>query len=159
MDDQSVKQDSEEVKSATSNSTENAENVTGDSEKPKKKESLINKIKAKRKEKADAKKSYALDLACIVFIIIFAAWFKPKNYVGQHTPLLYYYEDAVVTSNERVEYEDGTRWCVTIEYAVGDDTYSRNLYYKRNPKYKPGDLLKLKIQTINPDNIEIEGKQ
>lgn len=124
-----------------------------------KKESLIDKIKGKRKEKADARRSYALDAACLIFICVFAAFFKAKNYVGQSTPLLYYYEDAIVISNEEIAYDDSTRWCVTIEYSVGGESHRRNLYYKRNPKYETGDVLELKIQTVNPDNIEIEGKK
>ena len=46
---------------------------------------------------------------------------------------------------------------VNIQYDIGNDSTTKSLYYKKNPKLKEGDIIHLKIQTVNPDNVVIEG--
>lgn len=153
------KQNTESVASETATES-GAEAPESGAEAPTKKESITQRVKRMRQEKKSARASYVLDVVCLVLIIVFAKFFKPSHYIGQTTSLLYYYEDATVLSNEEVENtETGEhRWEVRISYKIGNEDKTKYLYYKRNPKYKNGDVIRLKIQTVNPDNIEIEGK-
>lgn len=112
---------------------------------------------ARKQQKARNRHSTELEIFCFVIILVFASYFKPWHYRGQHTALLYYYEDASVLSNERVLTDDGERWKIKICYSVGGQDHYRFLYYKKNPAYEAGDVIVLKIQTINPDKIEVEG--
>lgn len=114
---------------------------------------ILNNIKSSRDRKAQERASSRLELYCIIVIIVFTAYFKASNYAGQSTPLLYYYENATVTSVEKVD----DRWKVSISYRVGSDLQYKNLYYRKNPAYAVGDTIELKIQTVNPANIEIMG--
>lgn len=111
----------------------------------------------RKQKKARERNSTELEIFCFVIIIVFASYFKPWHYRGQTNSLLYYYEDANVLSNEIVSTDDGDRWQVKICYSVGGQDHYRFLYYKKNPAYEAGDVITLKIQTLNPDNIEVEG--
>ena len=150
-----VSDKSTESANSTAESTEASKNDS----KASKPESCLGAFKKRyneiRNKKASARRSAQLELFCFIAIIVFAGYFKASHYRGQETPLLYYYEDANVFKIEQGDFNDGVRWCVTICYRVGNKR--KYLYYKRKPKYAVGDTLRLKIQTINPNNIEIEG--
>ncbi len=152
-----VSDKSTESANSTAESTEASKNDS----KASKPESCLGAFKKRyneiRNKKASARRSAQLELFCFIAIIVFAGYFKASHYRGQETPLLYYYEDANVFKIEQGDFNDGVRWCVTICYRVGNDDKRKYLYYKRKPKYAVGDTLRLKIQTINPNNIEIEG--
>lgn len=127
--------------------------------KEKKKKDFLTRLKEKRQKKADARNSMILDIVVLIVVFVFASWFSPKKYSDQATPLLYYYEDASVLSCEEVVHADTGehRWKVNIQYDIGNDSTTKSLYYKKNPKLKEGDIIHLKIQTVNPDNVVIEG--
>lgn len=145
----------------SANSTAESTEASKNDPKAPKPESCLGAFKKRyneiRNKKASARKSAQLELFCFIAIIVFAGYFKASHYRGQEIPLLYYYEDANVFKIEQGDFNDGVCWCVTICYRVGNDDKRKYLYYKRKPKYAVGDTLRLKIQTINPNNIEIEG--
>lgn len=114
---------------------------------------ILRNIKSSRDRKSQERASSRLEIYCLIVIIAFAAYFKTSNYIGQSTPLMYYYENATVTSVEKVD----DRWEVSISYRIGSDLQYKNLYYRKDPAYTIGDTIKLKIQTVNPTNIEIMG--
>lgn len=125
--------------------------------------SFTRRLRERKSAKRAARSSARLDLFCFILILVFASYFKASHYVGQKTTLLYYYENAnvidvreVTVTNEDTEKEED-RWRVTISYDVGSTPHRKYLYYKKNPAYEVGDVLSLKIQTINPDNIEVDG--
>lgn len=140
---------------------ENNDNNAADNDggKSTKDNSFLNQLKKVKQKKHNATKSWLFECIALVAVIFFASWFKPEKYAGQHTSLMYYYEPATVTSVEKVDTDDGKRWCVVIEYVVADEKKRKQLLYKHKPDYSAGDTMKLKIQTINPDRIEIEGKE
>lgn len=108
---------------------------------------------SKRKDSKRYWQSLRLEVLCFVIIVGWASYFTASHYRGQSTALLYYYEDATVTDVEEVE----GRWKVAIKYPVGNDYMYKNLYYRKNPAYVVGDTIVLKIQTLDPSKIEIEG--
>lgn len=141
----------EEAPKAEGASTETQETKSGDGG------SLVSRLKNKRSKRVSAKKAARLDLLCLILILIFASYFKASKYAGQNTPLLYYYKDAYVVDTGVVEREDEKkRYCVVIQYDVGTEEKRKYLYFKKDPTLIRGDVIKLKIQTLNPDNIEIE---
>lgn len=124
-----------------------------------KKSGFLEKIKEQRKKKSSDRQSMMLDIIVLVIVFVFAAWFSPKKYVGQHTSLMYYYEDAtVIDCKEVIQAKTGDHcWRVSIQYDLGSGSKTKNLYYTKNPKLSEGDIIHLKIQTVNPDHVEIKG--
>ena len=141
----------------TSDNADTSEDQKDESSSATKQKSFIARLKNNRSRRASAKRSYRLDLFCFVLILIFASYFKASHYQGQKTDLLYYYEDAIVIDTREVSTEDGKRQRVAIQYEVGSSLKRKYLYFKKDPALIVGDTVKLKIQTINPNNIEIEG--
>lgn len=132
-------------------------------------EKFVKKRKEKRQNKKKAAFSRRIDLIAFITIIVFASYFKSSNFVGQNTPLLYYEDTAEVIKYEEIELRENSRdipknlkdmkYRITIMYYVGNDKHFKDLYFKKDPKYNVGDVIDLKVSTLNPDSFELLEKK
>lgn len=120
---------------------------------------FMQRLKDIRSKKADARTSRFIDLACFAVIVVLVLKFKTADLPTPSNSIMYYREEAEVVNMEYVGTENGKRWRVVLEYSVGSEQRQRNLYYKKKPDYTEGDIVVLKVETINPDRIEVEGKR